>query len=149
MTHNRFAIAFTAVAALLAASCGQAVTVPEGEPVEVPGTIEVKGACLEMKTLEGGTFALGTMPDRRLVKGYDRASQQILDGYAISAMPVSQALWSAVMGGNPSSAVDEALPVDRVTLEDCGKFVKKLSRLTGYRFEIPTEAQWEIGRAHV
>ena len=143
MTYNRFAIAFTAVAALLAASCGQAVTVPEGEPVEVPETIEVKGASLEMKTLEGGTFALGTMPDRRLVKGYDRASQQILDGYAISAMPVSQALWSAVMGGNPSSAVDEALPVDRVTLEDCGKFVKKLSRLTGYRFEIPTEAQWE------
>ncbi|MGN0195913.1 MAG: SUMF1/EgtB/PvdO family nonheme iron enzyme [Candidatus Cryptobacteroides sp.] len=143
MIHNRFAIAFAAAAALLAASCGESATSNDEGPVDVPGTIEVRGVSLEMKTLDGGTLALGTMPDRRLVKGCDRASQQIVDGYAISALPVSQALWSAVMGGNPSSAAGDALPVDRVTLEDCGKFVKKLSKMTGYRFEIPTEAQWE------
>lgn len=146
MTHNRFAIAFTAVAALLAASCGQAVTVPEGEPVEVPGTIEVKGACLEMKTLEGGTFALGTMPDRRLVKGYDRASQQILDGYAISAMPVSQALWSAVMGTLPfgNSPDTPHRPVVNVSWYAAQEFILRLNALTGRIFRLPTEAEWEF-----
>ena len=63
---------------------------------------------------------------------------------------MTQALWVAVMGSNPSyftSAIgytdDLTCPVDNVSWTDCQMFISKLNELTGMNFRLPTEAEWE------
>ena len=130
----------------LAVSCGGSPKTPAGEAAEVADTYDVKGVPLAMTLLPGGQFTMGAQPDSRLVKGAAAPHQVILDGYAVSTEPVSQALWKAVMGGNPASVQGDALPVDKVSYEDCQKFLKKLAKLTGVPFRLPTEAQWEFAQ---
>ena len=58
---------------------------------------------------------------------------------------VTQALWQAVMDGNPSwFKGDPNLPVESVSWWDCWNFIRKLNELTGKKFRLPTEAQWEF-----
>lgn len=112
----------------------------------VPSSYQVKGNILEMVELEGGTFAMGTMPDKRLISGAETANQVVIDGFAISRKPVSQALWKAVMGSNPSSVENDAIPVDMVDYKDAEKFVQKLSKITSVPFIISTEEMWEFAQ---
>ena len=130
---------------LLLAGCGGGTgNVTESATLEnIQETYDVKGVSISMRELPGGTFALGTQRDGRMIKGASAISQAVLDGYAVSTAPVSQALWSAVMGGNPSSVQDPNLPVDKVSWKDAQKFVAKLGKMTGVPFILPTEAMWE------
>lgn len=63
--------------------------------------------------------------------------------YYIGKTEVTQRLWYAVMGSNPSKFRGENLPVEMVSWFDCQEFVERLSRLTGRMFRLPTEAEWE------
>ena len=56
---------------------------------------------------------------------------------------MTQALWKAVMGNNPSYFVGDNLPVENVSWDDCQVFIQKLNQLTGKQFRLPTEAEWE------
>ena len=56
---------------------------------------------------------------------------------------MTQALWKAVMGNNPSWFKGDNLPVEKVSWEDCQTFIDKLNGLTGKRFRLPTAAEWE------
>ena len=72
------------------------------------------------------------------------AHQVTLSTYMIGETEVTQALWQAVMGNNPSYFTgDKNCPVEQVSWNDCQEFVKKLSGLTGKKFRLPTEAEWE------
>ena len=58
---------------------------------------------------------------------------------------VTQALWQAVMGDNPSAfPSNPSNPVENISWEDCQTFVRKLNQLTGQAFRLPTEAEWEF-----
>ena len=48
-----------------------------------------------------------------------------------------------MMGDNPSWFKGDNLPVEQVSWEDCQTFIGKLNGLTGKRFRLPTEAEWE------
>jgi hypothetical protein len=124
-------------------SCGGSGKASGGEKTDVKETYEVNGVKLDLAIVEGGTFTMGACLDNRTLPGAISRHQVILDGYAISKLPISQALWTAVMGNNPASVQSPNLPVDRVTFSDCRKFIKKLSKITGVPFGLPTEAQWE------
>ena len=57
---------------------------------------------------------------------------------------VTQAQWAAVMGAVPSPNTGPDLPVDAVSWEDAGLFVKRLNRhAKDVRLRLPTEAEWE------
>ncbi len=63
---------------------------------------------------------------------------------------VTQELWHAVMGSNPSGftsangyTYDQYRPVESVSWEDCQEFISKLNQMTGKTFRLPTEAEWE------
>ena len=56
---------------------------------------------------------------------------------------MTQALWQAVTGNNPSNYKGDNLPVENVSWNDCQEFISKLNRITGKTFRLPTEAEWE------
>lgn len=66
-----------------------------------------------------------------------------LDNFYISETEVTQELWTAIMGDNPSSLnKGDSLPVENVDLVDCLKFVNRLDSITGTYFDIPTYPEW-------
>ena len=56
---------------------------------------------------------------------------------------MTQALWQAVMGSNPSYFSGSNKPVECVSWNDCQDFISRLNALTGENFRLPTEAEWE------
>jgi formylglycine-generating enzyme required for sulfatase activity len=66
-----------------------------------------------------------------------------LSDYYIGETEVTQELWEAVMGTNPSNFKGSKKPVESISWNDCQKFIKKLNKITGKNFRLPTEAEWE------
>ncbi len=66
-----------------------------------------------------------------------------LSDYFIGETEVTQDLWIAVMGSNPSQKNGFKYPVQNVSWNDCQTFITKLNQLTGKTFRLPTEAEWE------
>ncbi len=66
--------------------------------------------------------------------------------YYIGLTEVSQEQWEAVLPNNPSQFRDKKLPVERVTYQDCQRFLMTLNRRYGrdkWHFRLPTEAEWD------
>lgn len=113
-----------------------------------PGTtfdVTVNGVTFKMIGVEGGTFTMGATSEQ----GNDAESDEkpahsvTLSGYSIGETEVTQALWEAVMGSNPRYFKGPQKPVEQVSWDDCQTFISKLNSLTGQRFCLPTEAEWE------
>lgn len=68
-----------------------------------------------------------------------------VDSFYISRYPVTQAEWKLIMGCDPSEyeVSDDNLPVFNVTYELCLRFIAKLNRITGLKFDLPTSIQWD------
>jgi len=129
------------VAMSVAISCGNSTDAPQAVDYEMSYT--VGDASFDMIKVPAGHFTLGLSTDNRRKVTNGTPQEVALDGFVISAAPVSQALWTAVMGSNPSSVQDPSAPVDMVSWNDAQKFVAKLGKATGKTFSLPTEAQWE------
>ncbi len=70
----------------------------------------------------------------------------ITRAFHLGKCPVTQEQWQAVMGSNPSHFHGPKNPVEKVSWDDCQKFLDKLtSKSAGASgvFMLPTEAQWE------
>ena len=103
-------------------------------------TFTVNGVSFNMVYVAGGTFQMGSN-----VGDYDEkpVHSVTLSDYYIGQTEVTQELWQAVMGSNPSDFKGAKNPVNNVSWNDCQEFIIKLNRLTGGRFRLPTEAEWE------
>ena len=105
----------------------------------------VNGVSFDMVYVEGGTFDMGATTEQ----GSDAYSDEkpvhsvTLSGYYIGKCEVTQELWEAVMGSNPSWFKGAQYPVEHVSWNDCQEFVSRLNSLTGRTFRLPTEAEWE------
>ena len=108
-------------------------------------TFTVKGVTFTMVAVEGGTFMMGATSEQVSDADSDEkpVHQVTLSSYYIGQTEVTQALWEAVMGNNPSISEGDNKPVEEVSWDDCQTFVSKLNQLTGKRFRLPTEAEWE------
>ena len=106
----------------------------------------VNGVSFTMVRVDGGTFTMGAT-DEQGSDAYDSekpAHEVTLSTFSIGETEVTQALWQAVMGSNPSYFKDNPQnPVEKVSWDDCQEFIKKLNSLTGKSFRLPTEAEWE------
>ena len=109
-------------------------------------TIPVKdGISIDMVRVEAGMFTMGATPEMENPFGDEKPPHQVTltNDYYIGKYEVTQALWQAVMGSNPSNFKGDDLPVETVSWDDCQKFIIKLNRITGKKFRLPTEAEWE------
>lgn len=120
-------------------------------------TFTVGGVSFTMIYVEGGTFTMGcTSEQGGDCEDDEKAVHTVtLSDYYIGQTEVTQALWQAVMGTTIQQQAKKGTynttlygtgsnyPMYYVSWKECDAFVKKLSQLTGRRFALPTEAQWE------
>ena len=109
-------------------------------------TIPVKdGISIDMVRVEAGTFTMGATPEMKKPYNYEKPphSVTLTNDYYIGKYEVTQALWKAVMGNNPSNFKGDNLPVEMVSWDNCQEFISKLNRITGKTFRLPTETEWE------
>ena len=125
-------------------------SVPSSVPSSIPSasggrTFTVNGVSFVMMPVEGGTFQMGgTAEQGSDAEGDEKPVHNVtLSSYTIGQTEVTQALWTAVMGSNPSYNKFDNLPVEEVSWKDCQKFITRLNKLTGQKFRLPTEAEWE------
>lgn len=100
-----------------------------------------------MRYIEGGSFDMGATAEMDTV-GFSLAEEKpvhkvYVESFAIGVFEVTQELWQAVMGTNPSSTKSAYCPVESVSWNDCQEFIQKLNAITGKQFRLPTEAEWE------
>lgn len=118
---------------------------PQLVAVEGSRTFTVNGVKFTMVPVEGGTFTMGATSEQGSDANEDEkpAHEVTLSDYYIGQTEVTQALWKAVMGSNPSDSKGDNLPVEQVSWDDCQVFIQNLNQLTGKQFRLPTEAEWE------
>ena len=130
-------------------------------------TFEVNGISFDMVLVKAGTFTMGATPEMKEPFDWEKPAHKVTltKDYYMGRTEVTQALWQAVMGSNPSHFKDLSgsqssfwqklwgskstekscnLPVEQVSWDDCQQFIKKLNALTGKNFRLPTEAEWEF-----
>lgn len=117
-----------------------------GKEQDANKVITVGDVSFKMVYVEGGNFMMGS------TDGYDSdadddekpAHPVSLSSFYIGETEVTQALWREVMGENPSEFKGNDFPVENVTWFECQMFIRKLNKMTGLNFSMPTEAQWEF-----
>ena len=136
----------TIVVSIMASSCDTESEEPDTPTVPEfkDKTYTVKGVSFDMVKVQGGTFAMGATSEQYYPEPDEHPVRQVtLSDFMIGKTEVTQELWQAVMGNNPSYFNGNNLPVECVTWYDCQEFIEKLNRLTGLNFRLPTEAEWE------
>ena len=110
------------------------------------GMLRVNNVEYKMIPVAGGTFTMGATSEQGSDTWDDeKPTHQVkLSSYYIGETEVTQALWQAVMGSNPSYYEGSNLPVENVSWNDCQEFITKLNAMTGQKFRLPTEAEWEF-----
>lgn len=129
--------------------CHMCATPVGGRPTSNPSTsstpevltFTVNGVSFDMIKVEHGTFKMGSDDGEDNEKPVH--SVTLTNDYYIGKYQVTQALWKAVMGENPSKFKGDDLPVECVSWHDIRYFTIKLNQVTGKRFRLPSEAEWE------
>jgi formylglycine-generating enzyme required for sulfatase activity len=126
---------------------GEIISRPQGQ-AEVTTENIGNGVSLEMVKIPGGRFLMGapkTEAQRRSSEGpqhYVDVAEFFMGKYA-----VTQGQWEAVMGNNPfriqSWFKRASRPVEGVSWYNATKFCQKLSQITGKKYSLPSESQWE------
>lgn len=121
-------------------------------------TVKVDDVSFDMVRVKAGIFTMGCTAEQAAfpqgdweIEGkYDRAAFErvhevtIAKDYFIGETEVTQQLYEAVMGENPSGFANGGrYPVETVSYNDAMEFCRRLSEMTGRTFTLPTEAQWE------
>ena len=120
----------------------------EFEPTPIPESTRSQNNLPEiaMVYVAGGTFLMGATSEQGSGAYDDEkpAHRMIINGYYIGKYEVTQKLWKAVMDNNPSNFKGDNLPVENVSWNDVQEFLRKLNAMTGKRYRLPTEAEWEF-----
>ena len=108
-------------------------------------TFDANGVSFTMIAVQGGTYTMGALDNDPDVYVWEKPSHvETVADFMIGETQVTQELWHAVMGSNPSwFKSDLQRPVESVSWNDCQEFIKKLNELTKQNFRLPTEEEWE------
>lgn len=112
----------------------------QGAAPETAGGIDY-----DMVFVEGGIFRMGASAEQGDAIDCDEKPLHVVSvkNFYIGKYEVTQAQWRAIMGTNPSYFNGNNLPVEKVSWYDVQNFINKLNEMTGKKFRLPTEAEWE------
>ncbi len=100
---------------------------------------------IELVWCPPGEFDMGS-PESETGRCDDEGPQHhvtLTKGFWIGKFEVTVDQWTAVMGSAPGREASGRHPVNRVSWNDCQVFLRRLSKMTGKKFRLPTEAEWE------
>ncbi len=108
----------------------------------------IGGVEFSLVRVSEGVFRMGGTREQRsdLLSTDKPVHDVLLDTYYIGETEVTRQLWKAVMGDTLTAGNDwlaDNLPQEWVSWYDCQEFISRLDSLTGVRFRLPTEAEWE------
>lgn len=106
--------------------------------------VNANGINFKMIKVNGGAFNQGCNDEEAFYDWEKGAHKVTLSSYYIGETEVTQALWQAVMGSNPSTIKNDNFPMIDVSWNEIQTFIGKLNSMTGYEFRLPTEAEWEF-----
>jgi formylglycine-generating enzyme required for sulfatase activity len=107
---------------------------------------QIGAATQRLRWIPPGRFWMGS-PEDEAGRGEDEGPRHevtLESGFWLFDTPCTQALWEAVMGGNPSRFVSPTRPVEQVSFEDAERFLARVNeRVPKLDLVLPSEAQWE------
>lgn len=110
---------------------------------------------LEMIAIPGGTFMMGTPKNELQGQDDEKPQHQVtIQSFFMGKYLVTQAQWKAIaqssnlkvnidLKPDPSSFKGDDLPVETVNWYEAKEFCDRLSKLTGRKYRLPSEAEWE------
>jgi formylglycine-generating enzyme required for sulfatase activity len=103
-----------------------------------------QGIELEMVSIPSGSFLMGAPAHEAHSKPDEQPQHRVtVPAFQIGRYPVTQRQWQLVMGNNPSHFRGDELPVEQVNWQQSVEFCQKLSIITGQKYRLPSEAEWE------
>jgi eukaryotic-like serine/threonine-protein kinase len=111
--------------------------------VTLPGAVK-----MSLCFCPAGSFTMGSPASEkdRWDNDEDQVKVTLTQPFWLAKTELTQAQWKALMGSNPSHFNGDDLPVEFVRAEDADAFIVKLNEkvpLKGWKWVLPTEAQWE------
>jgi formylglycine-generating enzyme required for sulfatase activity len=130
---------------------GQAPAPPPKDDIHKAGeriTLKINDVEYAFRWCPKGMFMMGSpMGEQRRSDNESLHRVTLSKGFWMQETEVTQLMWLSVMGTEPSQYKGDQRPVETVTWNDCQEYVKKLNdmkvALAGFKFSLPTEAQWE------
>lgn len=122
------------------------------DTLPAPTSYRVNKVSFNMVRIEAGGFWMGAQRKDTAEFNYDRMAQidelpvhfvTMREDYYIGQTEVTQKLWKAVMGYNPSRYKCPKRPVTNVDYFEVQEFLHRLDSITGMQFRLPTEEEWE------
>ena len=122
------------------------------DTLPAPTSYRVNKVSFNMVRVEKGGYWMGAQHIDTAEFNYDRASLidevpvhhvTIRDDFYIGQTEVTQKLWKAVMGYNPSRKKCPKRPVTNVNYYEVQEFLRRIDSITGMQFRLPTEEEWE------
>ena len=110
--------------------------------------LTISGVDYRFRWAPPGSFVMGS-PETEFQRGNDEAPHDVTltQGFWILETEITQLMWRSIMGYFTGEFKGANLPVESVSWNDCQSFVASLNEggfaPAGYRFALPTEAQWE------
>lgn len=112
--------------------------------VEAPASKELRTALESIENgmvpVESGNFDMGSQQGNNDESIVHRVE---LGYFSLSKYEVTQAQWKALMGNKPADKECLNCPVTNVSWREARKFIDTLNKLTGEKYRLPTEAEWE------
>ena len=104
---------------------------------------DIKNLNLKMVYVKGGPFIMGNTSEEGGYSDERPVAEINLEPYYIAAFEITQKQWEAIM--NRGIKIEEGgnFPITNVSWNDAVLFCEKLSQLTGKKYQLPTEEQWE------
>ncbi|MEH2193684.1 MAG: SUMF1/EgtB/PvdO family nonheme iron enzyme [Nostoc sp.] len=111
------------------------------------------GIISQMVSIAGGKFQMGAPQDESESLEDERPQHIVtLNPFFIGKYPITQAQWRVIaklpkikrrLELEPSCFRGDNLPVERISWYDAQEFCERISRETGRKYRLPSEAEWE------